>query len=366
METRAAEIHEHDGMLWKASPGSTVTFAEFLSMRQRMMQLVEESSWNPWQREECRAEEDRIIPLLRQWKRAEPGLRQLTEQELRARMDEWDRSSKAEFAAATVRMQRDKSRYDSDREHARLLLLERESRIAHTRTEIRELQDGRFPAWDGTRRAEAIAKLEGDLARHEAEVLLLGEQIGDREDVVDKEGRRPQDRRESHLLDYRFERQRLVSELQEQTEELSQQLAATKDRGERSVLRSDLAQAELTLQKLLDVPPLKAEDMCSECATPVAHHGWVTPPFDGPCPAWPGWAARLQEARKILERASNRADQDPNEVPRPRPLATLPASLPIAEVIARLTALQKEHPTAIVKRGRGGKIELWPESGGRS
>ena len=91
------------------------------------------------------------------------------------------------------------------------------------------------------------------------------------------------------------------------------------------------------------MPRLESEDMCADCATPWAKHGWVTPAADGPCPAWPGWAARLQKVRQMFEDMVRR-----NEVskaatpppPKPEPVAVIPSGLPIGEVVERLQFLQ--------------------------
>ena len=64
------------------------------------------------------------------------------------------------------------------------------------------------------------------------------------------------------------------------------------------------------LRFLEAIPPLDAADMCSECPTPAAWHS-LTVTFnldpskdvgrvDGPCPAWPWWRERLEEARRQI------------------------------------------------------------------
>jgi len=84
----------------------------------------------------------------------------------------------------------------------------------------------------------------------------------------------------------------------------------------RAERREALHAAQRRLEALLAIPPLTAEDMCSECATPARKYGWSTPPTDGPCAAWPRWAARIQHAREMLLRFSR--DSRPLEPPQPK------------------------------------------------
>jgi hypothetical protein len=75
------------------------------------------------------------------------------------------------------------------------------------------------------------------------------------------------------------------------------------DRTARAELRTKLNDATRRLDKLLAIPPLTANDMCSECPTPANQHGWVMPASEGPCSAWPRVAARVRE---VLTKGSRR------------------------------------------------------------
>ena len=48
--------------------------------------------------------------------------------------------------------------------------------------------------------------------------------------------------------------------------------------------------------------------------------------------------------------------------PKPEPLAVVPSGLPIADVMQRLVEIQKQHPDAVVKRGRADRWEVWPNT----
>ena len=164
---------------------------------------------------------------------------------------------------------------------------------------------------------------------------------------------------------YRLDRERKVRDLKQQLPELEAALKATTDRAERRDHRAKLAEATRDLDRLIAEGPFTAAEMCSECATPMAHHGWVWPP-GRPCPAWPGWAARMREARQMLETFTKNRDTGelpPAAQPKPQPLAIVPSGLPIADVVAKLTELQQQFPGAEVRRGRANRWELWgPEA----
>lgn len=116
------------------------------------------------------------------------------------------------------------------------------------------------------------------------------------------------------------------------------------------------------LDALLAVPPLTDADMCSDCPTPLTEHGWRT--MSGPCVAWPGPRARLQEARRILAagfREAQEAKTHPPVAPKPQPLAVIPSGLSIADITQRLQKLQRQFPDAEVRRGRANRWELWPK-----
>jgi hypothetical protein len=354
------QIYELEGKLVTRKPGATSTFEEYVAARTTFIEINDDARWNPWVHEDRASEERSAREVMEQWTRAEPGFRQMTDQEAQEMLDEVGRRSDTEFAADATRQERDKERYDPDREQARLSLLEQESILNRQREEIAELRAGRYPAWSEERRAAKIAEMEHVVTPGEARIATLAAIVGDREDVVDAYGRLPRDRRKMSLSYYRLDREHKVRELRARLPELKTAATESKDRAERSKLRNELQTAESRLEQLLAVPPLTEDDMCSECARPASHHGWVSPPYDGPCQAWPGWAARLKQAREILFAATERTTVNEPDSPKPHPIAVLPSGLPIAEVITKLSELQKEHTDATVKRGRSNKWEIWP------
>jgi hypothetical protein len=352
---------EHDGMLWKPRRGATASAEEFIAARTLFIELNHDAMWNPWTRDERAADIEAAAEVMGQWRRVEPGQRHMTLKQWEAQQARRERKREQQRAKDEARREQDKTRYDEERSNARLRLIEVESILDHALTEIAGLRDGtRFPAMDPKRRLSEIAELEQKVERLQGEVDRLTPVVGDPEDVVDEHGRLPRDRREQTWWSYRFDRERKVRDLKERLPELEALLKATTDRSERSDHHAKLAEATSDLDRLIEQGPFTAEDMCSECATPMAHHGWVWPPGH-PCPAWPGWAARVREARETLERfAKNRDTREaPRAAPKPQPLAVVPSGLPIAEVVAKLTELQQQYPGAEVRRGRANRWELW-------
>jgi hypothetical protein len=133
--------------------------------------------------------------------------------------------------------------------------------------------------------------------------------VGDPETVVDRRGWTPTDRRRMSLTMFSARRSVRVRELRAKIPELTAALKTVDDRAERAKHRNTLHAAQRELDGLLAIPPLTADDMCSECATPYAKHGWSTPPSDGPCHAWPRWATRLAQATRDIVYSSVRSAQ---------------------------------------------------------
>jgi cell division septum initiation protein DivIVA len=356
-----AGVIEHDGMLWKPSRGATASAGEFITARTLFIELHNDAMWNPWIRDERAADIDAAAEVMGQWQRAEPGHRHLSLKQWEAHQARRERKREQQRAKDEARRERDKARYDEGRATARLRLIEVQSSLDHGLTELAGLRDGtKFPAMDPRRRASEIEELEQKVERLQAEVDRLTPIVGDPEDVVDEHGWLPRDWREHTWWSYRLNRECEVRDLKQRLPELEAALEATTDRAERRDRRAKLAETTRDLERLIAEGPFTADEMCSECATPMAHHGWVWPPGH-PCPAWPGWAARMREVRQMLESFAKRREAEAVPLPKPKPqaLAVVPSGLPIAEVVAKLTELQAQLPDAEVRRGRANRWELW-------
>lgn len=345
---------EHDGMLWKPRRGATATFDEFIHARATFREITRDAVWNPWVREDRTTEYEAALAVMDQWRRAEPGHRMLTEKQIEARWAR-DERKRARARDEAIREREGRKRlYDEERAAARLALAEQRSLVVRDASELVGYQDGsRLPKMAFRRRQTRIDELEQALANRRAEIERLDQLVGDPETVIDENGWLPRERREFLLHHYQFDRERKVKKLRA---EIAQRLAA-EDRSE----QAGISTLRRHLDKLLAVPPLTADDMCSDCPTPANQHGWTMPPFDGPCPAWPGWAARLRQAREMLATFASTAPKAPEPpTPKPQPLATIPSGLPIGEITQRLQELQLQYPDAEVRRGRANRWELWP------
>jgi hypothetical protein len=329
------------------------------------MDLHADQFWNPWRTEEQAAELERAGQIMQEWERAEPNFRRKTKRQLDAEMGRWEREFDRDRVKRELRRQENLSRYDPERETARLALLERQCALAHKTNELAKMRSGEaFPRMDPKRRADQIADLEAAVAQHQAALDQLTPIVSDSEDVPDANGHLPGGRRHSTLFWYQQRRIAEIRDLRERLPEVEAQAKAAEDRSERSKLNAELGVMKRRLENLLAVPRLEAKDMCADCATPAHRHGYVTPPFDGPCAAWPAWGARLKEVRAMLDRmveanqAHNTAKATPP--PKPEPLAIIPSGLPIAQVVQRFQELQQLYPAAEVRRGRANRWELWP------
>jgi hypothetical protein len=360
-------VIEHDGMLWKPRRGATASADDFIAARTLFIELNHDAVWNPWIRDEREADIDGAAEVMCLWQRAEPGHRHLSLQRWEAQQARRDREREKQRTKDEARRERDRGRYDEQRSTARLRLIEVQSRLDYEVTELAGYRNGtRFPAMDQKRRDQGIAALEEKVERLRAGVDKLLPMVGDPEDVVDEHGWLPRDRRQNTWWSYRLDRERKVRDLKEQLPGLEAALKACIDRAERRDHGAKLAEANRKLDGLIAEGPFTAEEMCSECATPMAHHGWVWPPGH-PCQAWPGWAARMREARQMLEAFAKRRETEavPPPKPKPQPLAVVPSGLPIAEVVAKLSELQQQYPDAEVRRGRANRWELWAPEGAK-
>lgn len=358
------EVYEQDGRLWRPKPGATSTFKEIIEARALFIDLHQDQFWNPWRMEEQAADLERAQQIMEEWERAEPDHKPKTKRQLDAEMKRWDRDFEREQAERAVKRQENQDRYDPEREKARLALLECRSILEHKIRDVGRYRSGEaFPAMDPSRRADEVRKLDEAIGHYRAKIEELEPVVGDAEDVPDADGYLPADRRLTMLHYYRESRIREITELRAKVPQLEAAMKATDDKSEHSKLRSKRDIDKWRLDKLLAVPRLEAEDMCADCPTPWDKHGWVSPPADSPCPAWPGWGTRLRETRKMLEdmvRRNQEAKAATPLTPKLEPLAIVPSGLPIAEVVQRLQELQAQHPDAEVRRGHRNRWELWP------
>jgi hypothetical protein len=139
---RSDDVIEHEGMLWRPKRGALSSADEFLAARALFIETYQDSIWNPWVLDDWAEDLNRAQQIMEEWKRAEPGHRTMTKKQWDAKMAREDREFKARQADDEKRHEHDRERYDPEREHARLSLLERQSRLEYELREISGLRDG--------------------------------------------------------------------------------------------------------------------------------------------------------------------------------------------------------------------------------
>lgn len=121
------QTYELDGRLMAPRQGASSTFEELIAARTTFLEIIRETYWNPWVREDRASEESAAVAVMEQWEVVDPNpptSRLETQEEFESRRE-------AESAADSARQERDRERYDPARERARLSLLEHESLLRH-------------------------------------------------------------------------------------------------------------------------------------------------------------------------------------------------------------------------------------------
>ncbi|MEX2291808.1 MAG: hypothetical protein WD794_15965 [Mycobacteriales bacterium] len=348
-----------------SKPGSSVSAEEFRVAREVMMAIHQDARWNLWIERDRADELEHAMAAFDQWARAEPDHRPMNDSEVKDMLAGWEADWKREWSEACAAREERKAQFDPDRSEARLALLERQAQLnIATRRHGRLVSGELHPAMSEERRRAAIAEERERSARATDAVASLSSQVGDPEQVVDAQGWLPSERRDIALTGFSLRRQREVERLRATVAELPATLKATTGREPRAEVRSRLRSAESELAFWLAIPPLQAEEMCSECEDPLDWHerdGHLGSQPTGPCPWWPGWRARVQKARDmILSFAAARQAPPGPPAPKPQPIAILKSGTPIEQVIAKLTRISAEHPAAEVRRGNADRWEIWP------
>ena len=182
--------------------------------------------------------------------------------------------------------------------------------------------------------------------------------------MPDEHGWLPAERRELSLKLFRERREAGIRQLRSRIPARQAELKTLTGRAERAKLREALRTDTARLASLEAMAPMQAGDMCSECVSPAWHSPGVT--YDltdmsstgGPCPAWPQWAQKVDMLRRALREPPARPAEPP--APKPRPVAVIAAGAPIEDVIAKLTAIQADHPGAQIRQGKRNRQEIWP------
>jgi hypothetical protein len=228
-----------NGVRWRRSPGGSSTPAELFAAMELLTTDWHQRQWNWWRQGQIEATEGKARGVWREWEHAEPppgGYRYegSTEEVVTAMEAEWE-AQRAERERTRLARQ---EKSDEEQSKARITMLQNQANAGFMRHVLGH------PASAAQR-----AKAEEKLAKYEQEAARLAAQVSDPDEVPDRHGDLPPDRRTWHLSSLTAFRHGLLRELDE--------------RRQRQRFRTVLA-----------MPALDAADMCSECEAPANWHTW--------------------------------------------------------------------------------------------
>ena len=358
-------VIDHGGLLWRPLTASSVSGAAFMAARTVMLEIAEQSVWNPWVREDRQAEFNEASDVFAQWTRAEPDFEPAT-CDVEAWLAEGHRQFEAKWVQRMERRDRNRMQHDPVRSAARLEILEHSAHGAVVRNEADGLRTRRlYPSMPEERREQQLAELDASLARIQDSVDSLTASVGDVDTIFNADGSLPQERRDDALHSFRLHREQEVRRLLREITDATDALTSTKGRAARAKIRAKLASRGQLLQRWIDVEPQAVNDMCPDCPWPALWHidATVSPVGLVMCPSWPRWSERVRTA---LSRFAAVVPPTPPTPAPPMPIAVIPSGLPIADVLARLTEIQLAHPDAEVRRGSRNRWEVWPGMASKS
>jgi hypothetical protein len=321
-----------------------------------------EREWDWWEEGRRDKEHERQWAVLAEWEngaRNPPGVD--LDAAAKAHTEDLDRRMEEQRSEREARAA---ERYDKERESMRLRMLAAEA-------------DAAFFGHVLERPATTVQRdtAEQRMEQQRVAAVTMREQLGDPEDVVDRNGFFPAQRREmnlsSHMSVWRHPMLRGLRE-SKQRKRFNALLAM---RPVNSAAMCSECQApshwhsyalSLCLFRAQPEPGSQAEtiarlmpewrDRCYACTAYQIEHVWggssALPDFDGD-----HWAAMLPSTLKAIFAPDPPKPRQP--VVRPKPLAVIKAGA-IEEVMAKLAEAKAQFPDAVVRSGRLGTWELWP------
>jgi hypothetical protein len=356
------QVEAPSGVVWTRCSGGRTTPSDLLRELEKLGKGIVEQEWDWWQEGRRDREHKRQMEVLREW---ENGAVESTEDvdakaSAKAYMEDFDRRCEAK------RQQREAlvaERYDQQREGLRRTMLRAEADAAFFGHVLKQ------PA--SSAQAE---KAEQHRNKHLAAVAQMRETLGDPEDVIDRHGFYPADRRRMNLSSHmNFWRHRALRELHSGKQRKRFNVLLAMRPPEPDTMCSECEapsmwhefDISLCLFKGAPKPGSTAEriaalmpgwwERCAACTAYQIHHQWghdALPDFDGS-----QWAAMLPP---VLNEVFAPSPPKPRtSVVRPKPLAVISAGS-VDEVFAQLAQARGRFPGATVRAGARGTWELWP------
>lgn len=359
------QVTAPNGVTWTRHADGTSTPRQFLQALVDLRALhTVPGAWNWWREGQAQQEADRVHEIITDWENGAP-------QKTPAQAEAFAKDYMARFDADFKREQRNRAQrarrsYNAERERIRLEMLRLESDAAFFGHVARSAVSSEQQA-----AAEQRAAAAREVAANKRSELGM-----DPERVIDALGYTPAERREfhqrSHMDHWRHQR-----------------------------LRDWASTDKRRFSALLAMPCPRVEDMCSECEAPTSWHDFdislrlfhprpepgskaeaferFMPGWWDRCPActaynichrWGGsqavhsftgeqYIAMLPPLLKAIFGPAPEPRKRPAR-PKPKPLAVIPAGLPLNEVTRRLQEAETRFPGAEVRRGTNDGWEVWP------
>lgn len=365
VDVKAVQVVAPNGVTWTRIPGGRSSPPDLLRELAELTKGHVEREWDWWQDGRREQEHDRQWAVLSEWnnRASEPEERVDPDAAVKAYLDECDRRFEAERQR---RADLAAELYSKDREDLRLALMRAEADAAFF-AHVVEAPASRAQQHAAERR----------IAERQAAAQELRGKLGDPEEVIDRSGHFPAERRgmalSSHMTFWRHPMLReLHSSKQRKRFNALLAMRPPEPSGMCSECEAPSQWHEYALSLCLfrpDPPPgstaAAIADLmpgwwrrCSACTAYQMEHQWggqlVLPDFQGE-----QWRAMLPATlREIF------APDPPTPrkaVVRPKPLAVIPGGK-IDDVLARLAGAKAQFPGAEVRSGPCGTWELWPST----
>lgn len=234
-----AQVEAPNGVVWTRIPSGRSTPADLLRQLAELGKDHVEREWDWWQEDRPEHERERQWTILREWENGapDPPDEQDAEATARAYMTDFDRRMKAK---EKQRARLAAKRYDEQRKHLRLAMMRAEADAAFFAHVLKAPTS-----------AAQSDMAEQRMAKKQTAAQQMRKQLGDPEDVIDRNGFYPADRRSMNLSSHMtFFRHPTLRELH-------------------------TSKQRKRFNALLAMRPIESAAMCSECQVPSQWHAYA-------------------------------------------------------------------------------------------